>query len=234
VHVVAATLLDANKTPVAQWNAEALSKMPKTAFNNDYAYNKFGPGPFGLRAAMGAASIITLPAPLVHTGAIDSARTLQLTDVDGRVFSTSFQDGVGAGRWLIERYSLPEPYREYTARILSHGRQRTLEILMSVICMGSPRRTRRKESAPPCVERGAVRRGRSKCRKKPMLNDALKLPVRWYGLWISARAAGWRFLFLIVGDWLLRGQLDASSIATGIGYGVAIAFNMDEWAMGEQ
>jgi thiosulfate dehydrogenase (quinone) len=93
VHVVAAALLDANRTPVGQWNAAALSKMPKTAFNNDYAYNKFGPGPFGLRAAMGAASTITLPAPAVHTGAIASARTLQLTDVDGRVFSTSLQDG---------------------------------------------------------------------------------------------------------------------------------------------
>src|SRR5882762_3077152 len=59
VHVVEAALLDANRAPVAQWNAEALSKMPKTAFNNDYAYNKFGPGPFGLRAAMGAASTVT-------------------------------------------------------------------------------------------------------------------------------------------------------------------------------
>jgi len=95
VHVVAAALLDANRTPVAQWNAEALSKMPKTAFNNDYAYNKFGPGPFGLRAAMGAASTITLPAAAVHTDAIASARTLQLTDVDGRVFSTSLQDASG-------------------------------------------------------------------------------------------------------------------------------------------
>jgi thiosulfate dehydrogenase (quinone) len=91
VHVVAAALLDANGAPVAQWNAEALSKMSKTAFDNDYAYNKFGPGPFGLRAAMGAASMITLPAPAVP-GAIASARTLQLTDVDGRVFSTSLRD----------------------------------------------------------------------------------------------------------------------------------------------
>jgi thiosulfate dehydrogenase [quinone] large subunit len=88
-------LLDANRTPVAQWNAEAISKMPKTAFNNDYAYNKFGPGPFGLRAARGAASTITLPAAAVHTDAIASARTLRLTDVDGRVFSTSLQDASG-------------------------------------------------------------------------------------------------------------------------------------------
>jgi hypothetical protein len=93
VHVVAAALLDANGTPVAQWNAEVLSKMSKTAFNNDYAYNKFGPGPFGLRAAMGAASTIALPAPTAHADAVSNARTLQLTDVDGRVFSTSLQDG---------------------------------------------------------------------------------------------------------------------------------------------
>jgi thiosulfate dehydrogenase (quinone) len=37
-----------------------------------------------------------LPAPTVHTGATVSARTLQLTDVDGRVFSTSLQDVSGA------------------------------------------------------------------------------------------------------------------------------------------
>jgi uncharacterized membrane protein YphA (DoxX/SURF4 family) len=98
VHVVVAELLDANKMPVAQWNAEALSKMPKTAFNNDYAYNKFGPGPFGLRAAMGAASTVTLPALQVHPGAIESARTLQLTDVDGRVFSTPVQNLLGTAR----------------------------------------------------------------------------------------------------------------------------------------
>jgi hypothetical protein len=93
VHIVATALLDARGTPVVQWDAETLSKMSKTAFNNDYAYNKFGPGPFGVRAQMGAPSTVTLPAPAVHTRAVASARTLQLTDVDGRVSSTSLQDG---------------------------------------------------------------------------------------------------------------------------------------------
>ena len=92
VHVVEAALLDASGAPVAQWNTETLSKMSKASFANDYGYNKFGPGPFGLRAAMGAASTITLPAPATHAGAIAAARTLQLTDVDGRVFRTSLQD----------------------------------------------------------------------------------------------------------------------------------------------
>ena len=92
VHVVAAALLDTHGAPIAQWDVQTLSKMPKTAFANDYAYNKFNPGPFGWRAAMGAASTVTLPAPDVPAGLIASARTLQLTDVDGRVFSAPLQN----------------------------------------------------------------------------------------------------------------------------------------------
>jgi thiosulfate dehydrogenase (quinone) len=86
VHIVRAALVDANGAPLVQWDAQALSKMPKAAFDNDYAYNKFGPGPFGLRAPMGAAATITLSLP---AGSADAANatTLQLIDVDGRVFS---------------------------------------------------------------------------------------------------------------------------------------------------
>lgn len=59
--------------------------MPKSTVANDYAYNKFGPGPFGLRAPMGAAATITLPSP--PASAEQGAAYLQLTDVDGRTFS---------------------------------------------------------------------------------------------------------------------------------------------------
>jgi uncharacterized membrane protein YphA (DoxX/SURF4 family) len=62
VHVVAADLLDANNQPVAHYDAAALSALPKTAFVNDYAYNKFAPAP---------------------------ARFIRLTDVDGRSFSAT-------------------------------------------------------------------------------------------------------------------------------------------------
>jgi len=85
VHVVQASLLDANKQPIAKWDAASLSKTPKSAFANDYNYNKFAPGPYGLRAPMGAAATITLPSP--QTGAEANATYLQLTDVDGRTFS---------------------------------------------------------------------------------------------------------------------------------------------------
>lgn len=89
VHVVAADLLDASNQPVAHYHTAALSALPKTAFANDYAYNKFSPGPFGIRAAMGAAATVTLPPP---TSRVTSrARSIRLTDVDGRTFSATFE-----------------------------------------------------------------------------------------------------------------------------------------------
>ena len=87
VHVVAAELLNDEKHPVADWDAAVLSKLPKTDFANDYAYNRFEPGPFGIRAKMGAAATVTLPVPA--SGTIAGARYIQLTDVDGRTFSAT-------------------------------------------------------------------------------------------------------------------------------------------------
>src|ERR1700751_2610245 len=78
VHVVAADLIDANDRPVAQYDTVALSALPKAAFVNDYAYNKFGPGPFGIRAPMGAAAMVTLP--VSASGAASQARFIRLTD----------------------------------------------------------------------------------------------------------------------------------------------------------
>jgi uncharacterized membrane protein YphA (DoxX/SURF4 family) len=87
VHVVGAELLNNEKQPVATWDAAALSKLPKTDFANDYAYNRFEPGPFGIRAKMGAAAVMTLPPPASGTSA--GARYLQLRDVDGQTFSAT-------------------------------------------------------------------------------------------------------------------------------------------------
>jgi thiosulfate dehydrogenase [quinone] large subunit len=92
VHVVAADLLGADKQPIAHWDAAALSALPKTAFANDYAYNKFAPGPFGIEAPMGAAATVTLPA--AAAGVAGGARFLRLTDVDGRSFSVALGGGL--------------------------------------------------------------------------------------------------------------------------------------------
>lgn len=87
VHVVAADLLDGERHSVADWNAAALSKLPNTDFANDYAYNKFAPGRFGIQAKMGAAATVTLPAPA--SAGTAGARYIRLTDVDGRTFSAT-------------------------------------------------------------------------------------------------------------------------------------------------
>jgi thiosulfate dehydrogenase [quinone] large subunit len=89
VHVVAAELLDADKQPIAHWDATALSALPKTAFANDYAYNKFAPGTFGIRAPMGAAATMTLTRSHATSGEAGGARFLRLTDVDGRSFAAA-------------------------------------------------------------------------------------------------------------------------------------------------
>jgi thiosulfate dehydrogenase (quinone) len=86
-HVVAAALLNSEKHPVTDWNAAQLSKLPKTDFANDYDYNKFEPGPYGILAKMGAAATVTLPEPASGTSA--GARYVELTDVDGQTFSAT-------------------------------------------------------------------------------------------------------------------------------------------------
>jgi thiosulfate dehydrogenase (quinone) len=85
VHVIAADLLADDKQPISHWDAGTLSALPKTAFANDYVYNKFAPGPFGMMAPMGAAATVTL-APS-RSGSAAGARFLRLTDVDGQSFS---------------------------------------------------------------------------------------------------------------------------------------------------
>jgi uncharacterized membrane protein YphA (DoxX/SURF4 family) len=86
-YIVAADLLNARRQSIAHWDAAQLSRLPRAAFENDYAYNKFAPGPFGIEAKMGAAATLTLPAP--RLGASTGARYVRLTDVGGSTFSST-------------------------------------------------------------------------------------------------------------------------------------------------
>ena len=83
-HIVAAALMQ-NGTAVETWDAAALSKLPKTAFQNDFAYQQIKTGPYGIVSGMGAAATISLPAasPSAITG---SGFSLRLENVSGRVF----------------------------------------------------------------------------------------------------------------------------------------------------
>jgi thiosulfate dehydrogenase [quinone] large subunit len=84
-NILEATLLDAHGTVLAQWDGAALSRLPATAIVNDFAYNRFKPGPFGLTAQMGAEATVTLPA--TRAAAADNAATLRLSTVNGHVFT---------------------------------------------------------------------------------------------------------------------------------------------------
>jgi thiosulfate dehydrogenase [quinone] large subunit len=91
VHVVEAALLGPDRTVIEHWDASVLSKLPKGAFSNDFAYNQFAAGPYGIRASMGAAATITLP-PVPHSNVSPGTRvTLRLTDVDGRSFTAQLE-----------------------------------------------------------------------------------------------------------------------------------------------
>ncbi|MFL9913050.1 TQO small subunit DoxA domain-containing protein [Paraburkholderia sp. RL17-337-BIB-A] len=80
-----------DRTVIEHWDASALSKLPKDAFANDFAYNQFAAGPYGIRASMGAAATVTLPV-VPHTSVPPGMPvTLRLTDVDGRSFATRLE-----------------------------------------------------------------------------------------------------------------------------------------------
>lgn len=84
-HVMKAELIDAGGKTLASWNTEALTKLPASAIHNDFAYNKFKAGPYGLAAGMGAMATVTLP-PAATGADLSTAAVLCLTDVNGRKF----------------------------------------------------------------------------------------------------------------------------------------------------
>jgi uncharacterized membrane protein YphA (DoxX/SURF4 family) len=84
-HIVAASVLQ-NGKPVEQWDTSALTNLPKTSFQNDFAYQKFKAGPYGIVSGMGAAATIMLPPTLTENTLSGDGYSLQLTSVNGRVF----------------------------------------------------------------------------------------------------------------------------------------------------
>ena len=70
------------------WDGTALSHLPASAISNEFAYNRFAPGPFGLRAQMGAMATITLPATSAAAiNGIHGAAKLELRTVNGDAFN---------------------------------------------------------------------------------------------------------------------------------------------------
>jgi thiosulfate dehydrogenase (quinone) len=89
-NVMTAVLKSNDGAVLEQWDGTALSHLPPSAITNEFAYNRFAPGPFGLRAKMGAMATITLPvASGADTGSLHSAATLQLRTVNGNTFNVA-------------------------------------------------------------------------------------------------------------------------------------------------
>jgi thiosulfate dehydrogenase (quinone) len=93
-NVMTAVLKSNNGAVLEQWDGTALSRLPASAISNEFPYNRFAPGPFGLRAQVGATATITLPAASgADTGSLRSAATLQLRTVNGSTFNVAVRAG---------------------------------------------------------------------------------------------------------------------------------------------
>jgi thiosulfate dehydrogenase [quinone] large subunit len=91
-NVMTAALKSTDGSVLEQWDGTALSHLPASAVANEFAYNRFAPGPFGLRAEMGAMATITLPALSgADTGRLHNAATLLLRTVNGNTFNVAIR-----------------------------------------------------------------------------------------------------------------------------------------------
>ena len=89
-NVMTAALKSNDGTMLELWDGTTLSHLPPSAIANEFAYNRFAAGPFGLRAQMGAMATITLPATgAANIAAIHGGATLELRTVNGNTFDVA-------------------------------------------------------------------------------------------------------------------------------------------------
>lgn len=86
-HVMKVEVVGPHGKALATWDWQALSALPASAIVNDFPYNRFKPGPYGLEAGMGAKAIVTLPPAASATSPTPGAH-LRVTDVDGKIFTS--------------------------------------------------------------------------------------------------------------------------------------------------
>jgi thiosulfate dehydrogenase (quinone) len=86
-HIMKAELASPDGTSLESWTTEALTRLPAEAIRNDFAYNRFKAGPYGIVADIGARATITLPPEASAPVRTNGTYVLQLTDVNGRSFS---------------------------------------------------------------------------------------------------------------------------------------------------
>jgi thiosulfate dehydrogenase [quinone] large subunit len=92
-NVMTAALKSSDGTVLEQWDGAALRQLSASAITNEFAYNRFAPGPFGLRAEMGAMATITLPATNTAGIGLRGASSLELRTVNGNTFTVAVRGG---------------------------------------------------------------------------------------------------------------------------------------------
>jgi thiosulfate dehydrogenase (quinone) len=88
-HVMKVEVVDPDGKALATWDLQSLSALPASAIVNDFPYNRFKLGPYGLQGGMGASAIVTLP-PTANAASPTSGAQLRVTDVDGQTFTSTF------------------------------------------------------------------------------------------------------------------------------------------------
>jgi hypothetical protein len=89
-HIMQVELLGTDGHRIAVWETEALTKLPAAAIDNDFIYNKFKAGPYGLVASMGASATVSLPA-IAGAKLPTDATVLKVTDVNGSIFTARLE-----------------------------------------------------------------------------------------------------------------------------------------------
>lgn len=86
-NVVAADLIGSDGKAAEEWSGASLAALPKSAFANDYAYNKFDPGYAGITAKIGARATVSLPPAKPGLALAAGKYTLVLHSVNGHRFT---------------------------------------------------------------------------------------------------------------------------------------------------
>lgn len=85
-NMVEASLVDAKGVVVERWNSAALAALPTSAIENDFAYQRFHTGQFGIIGPVGAVGTIHLPTNISSTLPAGSY-TLKLVSVNEHVWA---------------------------------------------------------------------------------------------------------------------------------------------------
>ena len=85
-NMVEASLLDSTGKVVAHWDSAALAKLPKTVIHNDFDYQRFHTGKFGIVGPVGAMATIELPS--ANGASLPAGKyTLKLVSVNNHIWS---------------------------------------------------------------------------------------------------------------------------------------------------